>query len=190
MWQSYVQALLLALALSGMGFGIAKVVVVVGERLIERRHGTIGLRDMLARRAKLEQGLEARRTARTAELKKADEEVRAVIARRQHMERQLKDALLSGDHVVRQVGEEVKGVPCFIAQVANKYVGTGADQTREHAFIDRSWSQPQTIEVWTTSLPEARKEIERRYPPAFGYVVMRVQQIAGASAAEPARKAS
>ncbi|HYH20571.1 MAG TPA: hypothetical protein VD995_18340 [Azospirillum sp.] len=190
MWQSYVQAFLLALALSGMGFGIAQVVVLAGERLIERRHGTVGLRDMLARRAKLEQGLEARRAERAAALKKADEEVRAVIARRQHLERQLKDTLHAGDHVVRQVGDEVKGTPCFIAQVTNKYVGTGADQTREHAFIDRSWSQPQTIEVWTTSLPEARKEIERRYPPAFGYVVMRVQQIAGASAAEPARKAS
>ncbi|HEY0832661.1 MAG TPA: hypothetical protein VGE72_02025 [Azospirillum sp.] len=190
MWHSYVQAILMALALSGMGFGIAKVVVLVGERIIERRHGTVGLRDLLARRAKLEQGLDARRAERAAALKKADEEVRTVIARRQHLERQLRDALHSGDHVVRQVGDEVKGMPCFIAQVANKYVGTGVDQTREHAFIDRSWSQPQTIEVWTTSLPEARKDIERRYPPSLGYVVSRVQQVAAGSPAEPTRKAS
>ena len=187
MWHDYAQALFFAMALSGMGFGIAKLVVVFGERMIEKRHGTGGVREVIARRAKLESGLEARKGERAAELRKIEDDIRDLMKRRQNLEWKVKDSQGSGDQLVRLIGEENTGTPCYIAQVVNKYVGTAAYQQKQHAFIDSSWAQPQTVEVWARSMPEARGEIERRYPPAFGFVVVRMQDV-GAPA--PVAKAS
>lgn len=176
MWNDYGQALFLALALAGLGFGIGKAAVLLGERAIERRLGTGSLRDTIARRAKLEAGFEARRSQRIDELRKAEKEVGDALCRRQALERRLRDLQHRGDDILRLVGEEVAGTPCYIAQVANKYIGNGANQQTQHAFIDSGWARPQTVEVWARTMPVARAEIERRYPPAFGYVVLRIQE--------------
>lgn len=180
MWQSYAQALFLALALSGMAFGIAKLVVVVGERLIEKRYGTVGARDMLVRRARLETALEARRLERSKEIKALDEETREVVRRRQQLDRQITDLVRGGERLVHLIGEEVKGRPCFHAEVLNKYVGaTATPQQQQHAFVDAMWAQAQAMEVWAANVAEARHEIECRYPPSLGYKIIRLQQAGG-----------
>ena len=180
MWHDYAQALFTAFSLAGMAFGIGKLVVVLGERSIERRHGTGGVREVIARRAKLETGLEARKAQRAVELRKIEDEIRDLLRRRQALERQMRDSQHSGDQLIRLIGEEIAGTPCYTAQVVNKYVGSGANQHKQHAFIDSSWALPQTMEVWARTMPVARAEIERRYPPAFGYVVLRLQDAAQA----------
>ncbi|PWC34125.1 hypothetical protein [Azospirillum sp. TSO35-2] len=186
MWQDYTNALLTAFGLSGLGFGIGKLVIITGERAIERRHGSEGARDTIARRAKMETRFEARRTERAAELKQIDNSVEETLRRRKTLERQLEDQRRSGDRLVRLIGEEVKGCPCFVAMVVNKYVGTANFQQSQHALIGSSWSQPQTVEVWARSMPDARAEIERRYPPAFGYTVTRMQEfLAPESSSKP-----
>lgn len=183
MWQDYTNALITAFGLSGLGFGIAQLVVVFGERAIERRHGTSGLRDKITRRAKLETKFEARRTARVGELKEAEGQVQDMMRRRQTLERQLKDAQRSGEQIMRLIGEETTGTPCYVAMVVNKYVGSANFQQKQHAFIDSSWSQPQPVEIWARSMAEARSEIERHYPPAFGYVITRMQDVGASSPA-------
>ncbi|GLR80087.1 hypothetical protein GCM10007856_27640 [Azospirillum oryzae] len=188
MWQDYTNALITAFGLSGLGFGIGKLVIVLGERAIERRHGSEGVRDVIARRAKMETKFEARRGDRIRELKELDGAVEDVLRRRKVMERQIEDARQSGERLVRLIGEEVQGSPCYVAMVVNKYVGTGAVQQSQHALVDPSWAQPQMIEVWARSMAEARTEIERRYPPAFGYAVTRMQEFL--SADTPVAKAS
>lgn len=186
MWNDYLQALFTALALSGMGFGIGKLVVFLGERSIEKRHGITGLREMIARRAKLESGLEARKTERTAELRTVDAEVESLMNRRRTLERKLRDAQRAGDEIVRLAGEEVTGLRCHVAMVTNKYVGAAGHQ-QQHAFLDSSWARPQTIEVWARNIQDARGEVERRYPPSFGYVITRMQDMG--TAGEPVAKA-
>jgi hypothetical protein len=173
MWQSYALALIVAVALAGLSFGIAYGMVRFGERAIEKRQGVAGLGDMIARRARLEMGLAARRTARLAELQRLEDDLRMVTRRRSRLKREVKDVLTIGDHRVRLIGEETRGTPCFFAQVINKYVGTG----NQHALIDPTWSEPQTLEVWTRSVHDARREIENRYPPAFGFVIMRLTDV-------------
>ncbi|WP_448190448.1 hypothetical protein [Azospirillum sp. sgz301742] len=177
MWQTYVQALFSALACSGMAFGIAKLVVIVGERMIEKRHGTVGIRDMLVRRARLETGLEARRGQRHKEIKAADDEAREVLRRRSQLERQISDTLRDGERIIHLIGEELKGTPCFHAQVLNKYVGSAAQH--QNSFIDPRWAQPQSMEVWAPTVSEARKMIEGRYPPAFGYKIVTLHEVGG-----------
>lgn len=171
MWQSYGQALIYALGFSGVAFGIARLVVLVGERMIEQKHGVPGIRDMLVRRARLEQGLDSRRDERRAEIKAVQEQTSEVARQRAHLERQIADILRGGDRVIHLIGEEVKGMHCFHAQVLNKYVGSAMMQ-QQHAYIDAIWAQPQDMEVWAPALADAHKMIEARYPPAFGYKIV------------------
>jgi len=186
MWHDYTNALIAAFGLSGLAFGIGQIVVMVGERMIEKRHGITGVRETMVRRAKMEALFEARRNDRVEELREAGAAVEEAVRDRAVLERRLKSAQQSGETLVRLIGEEVKGTPCYIAMVANKYVGTADFQQSQHALIDSSWAQPQTIEVWAKSMADARAEIERRYPPAFGYVVTRMQDVGAASAPAPA----
>lgn len=182
MWQVYLHALFFALASSGMAFVIAKLVIVIGERLIEKRHGTVGLRDMLVRRARLEQRFEARRDQRRKEIKEVESQTGEVARRRAVLNRQINDALHDRERISHLIGEEVKGTPCFHAQVLNKYVGSAAQH--RNAFIDPVWAQPQHLEIWAVSLAEARGLIEGRYPPSFGYRIVSLREI-GAQPAEP-----
>ena len=188
MWHDYTQALITAFGLAGLGFGIGQLVVIFGERAIERRYGTSGVRDTIVRRAKMETRFESRRSDRVGELRELEGTVEDLMRRRKVLERQMKDSQQSGERLVRLIGEEVTGSPCYLAMVANKYVGTATFQQKEHAFIDSSWAQPQSIEVWAKSMAAAREEIERRYPPAFGYVITRMQDVGAAEA--PVAKAS
>lgn len=180
MWHEYTQALITAFGLAGLGFAIAKLVVVFGERAIEKRHGVSGMRDSIVMRAKLETKLEARRVVRVAELKELDGEVEDILRRRKTLERQLRESQVAGEKLIRLIGEEVKGTPCYIAMVVNKYI-TGANfQQKANAYIDPHWARPQTVEVWAKTIADARAEVERRFPPALGYSITRMQD-SGAS---------
>lgn len=189
MLHDYTNALFVALGLAGLGMGIGRIALMVGERMIENRHGGAGIRDTMAGRAKLESRFEIRRTEREAALARAKAAVEEAVQRRATLERRMKAARQAGETLVRQIGEEVAGTPCWLAMVANKYVGTADFQQAQHAFIDRSWAQPQIVEVWARSMAEARGEIERRYPPAFGYVVTRMQEQGAAPVAAPVARA-
>lgn len=176
MWNDYATAIGLGLVLSLVAFVVARIALVAGEHSIERRYGKVGLRKMMMQRAKLEQGLEARRAKRLEEIRKLDSEVKEIFIRRQRLERELVDAKAASERLVRLIGEEVEGTPSFVAKVINKYVGVGPAQMRGPILVDRSWAQPQEMEVWARSVAEARSEIERRYPPAFGFHITRLNE--------------
>lgn len=184
-----VQAGLAALALSGIAFGIGRLIVYFGERSIEQKYGTYGVRDRLVGCAKLEAALEARKVERIQKLKEANAAVEDATKRRRQVERRLADAVGSGDILVRVIGEEAQGTPCFHAEVSNRYVGGANFEQKQHAYIDPSWAAPQVLEIWARSVAEARTEIERRYPPAFGYVIGRLLDINSVEANKPKPKA-
>lgn len=188
MWQDYLHALLTAIGLSALSCGIGLAVLRIGERKLERRFDSVGIRDLIARRARCEQALEARRLARLEEIKALDAEVRDSVRRRHRLERQVNDSRAAANRTIRLIGEEVEGTPCFVATVVNRLVGSSTFQQKPHAYIDRSWSEPQTVEVWTRTVQDARSEIERRYPPAFGYMVVRLGELGGAG--DPRQPAS
>lgn len=177
MWTDYANAIGLGLVLAALGFALARVSLVMGERSIERRYGRVGIRKMMAERAKLEQAFEVRRAKRVEEIRQMDIEVKAMFLRRQRLERALNDAKAASERLVRLIGEEGEGSPCYVGKVINKYVGTGPSQQRGAIYVDRMWSQPQEMEVWVRNAVEARNEIERRYPPAFGFHVTRLNEL-------------
>lgn len=180
-----VQALLVALALSGGAFLIGRVVVYLGEKSLEKKYGVGGVRERMVGCARLETALEQRRQEHVAALTEADNQATAAARRRKQIQRRYDDAVSAGEAPVRIIGEELKETPCFHAEVNNKYVASGTFEQKEHAYIDPAWAQPQVIEVWARSAAEARAEIERRYPPAFGYHISRLLDIGSVEAMKP-----
>lgn len=180
-----VQALFVALGLSGAAFLIGRVVVYLGEKSLEKKFGVDGFRERLVACAKLETQLDARSAERAKALKEADNIASEAVKRRKQLERRMADAQSYGEALVRIIGDEVKDAPCFYAEVVNKYVGQATFEQREHAYVDSSWAQPQVMEIWARSIAEARAEIERRYPPAFGYQISRLIDIGLVDAMKP-----
>ncbi|HRJ61527.1 MAG TPA: hypothetical protein PKZ97_13560 [Azospirillaceae bacterium] len=180
-----VQALFVALGLSGAAFAIGRVVVYLGEKSLEKRYGVDGFRERFAACAKLETQLDSRSAERAKALKEADNIASDAVKRRKLLERRMADAQSFGEAVVRIIGDEVKDAPCFYAEVVNRYVGQPTFEQREHAYVDSSWAQPQIMEIWARSIAEARAEIERRYPPAFGYQISRLIDIGMVDAMKP-----
>lgn len=181
-----VQALFVALGLSGAAFLIGRVVVYLGEKTLEKKFGVDGFRERLVACAKLESQLDARSAERAKALKEADNIASDAVKKRKQIERRMADAQSYGEALVRIIGDEVKDAPCFYAEVVNRYVGQAAFEQREHAYVDSSWAQPQIMEIWARSIAEARAEIERRYPPAFGYHISRLIDIGLVDAMKPA----
>lgn len=180
-----VQALFVAFGLSGAAFGIGRLVVYLGEKSVEKRFGVVGVRSRLTACARLEAGLEQRRDELTKALRDADSRSSAALSRRKQLERRHADAVGSGEVLIRLIGEEIKDTPCFYAEVINKYVGKAGFEQRPQAHVDSSWASPQIMEVWARSAAEARSEIERRYPPAFGYHITRLLDIGTVESMKP-----
>lgn len=187
MWQNFGNVLGLGLVLAILAFALARISVTVGERSIERRHGHVGLKKMFIERARMERAFEARRDKRMREIAEVDREVRELFVERQRLERSLNAAKAASERLVRLIGEEIKGTPCYVGKVINKYVGVGPAQMRGPFLVDRMWAQGQEMEVWTRNLSESRAEIERRFPPAFGFHITRLAELGvqGDSRPEP-----
>jgi hypothetical protein len=177
MWWESASAVGMGLALAAVAFLIARISLVVGERSLERKAGRVGLRKMMVMRAKIEQGLETRRNKRMEEIRALDLEVKQLFLRRQQLERALIAAKNDSERLVRLIGEEIEGTPCYVAKVINKYSGVGVPQQKGAILVDRGWAQPQEIEVWVRTVGDARNEIEHRYPPAFGFHITRLNEL-------------
>jgi len=177
MWQDFGNAMGLGLVLAILAFAVARISVTMGERSIERRHGRVGLKKMFIQRAKMERDFEIRRDKRMKEIAEVEREIRELFVERQRLERSLNAAKAASERLVRLIGEETEGTPCFVGKVLNKYVGVGPAQMRGPYLVDRIWAQGQEMEVWTRNVGEARAEIERRFPPAFGFVITRLTEL-------------
>jgi len=177
MWQDFGNALGLGLLLAVLAFAVARVSVVMGERAIERRHGRVGLKKMFIQRAKMERDFEVRRDKRMKEIAEVERDIRELFVERQRLERSLNAAKAASERLVRLIGEETEGTPCHIGKVINKYVGVGPAQMRGPYLVDRAWAQGQEMEVWTRNTAEARAEIERRFPPSFGFHITRLSEL-------------
>lgn len=165
------------MAFALLAFLIARLAALSGERAIERKYGRVGLKKMFVERAKMERDFESRRDKRMKEIGEIEAEIRGLFVERQRLERALNTAKAASERLVRLIGEEAEGVPCFVGKVINKYVGVGPAQMRGPHLVDRTWAQGQEMEVWTRNVAEARNEIERRFPPAFGFHITRLAEL-------------
>ena len=183
----FIECVLLSAFLAMVGYGLGWLVGVVISQFIEHNADLGGIRETIARRARIERGMEARLRDRRAEHAKLDREFKELVRKRLALEHAATESLEVADHIMRVVGDEVAGRQRFLALVFNKYLaGSGSGGGAHHSLIDPAWAVAQEIEVWSIGVAEARIELEKRYPPAFGYSVSSLVAAQRESSGEPA----
>jgi hypothetical protein len=100
-------------------------------------------------------------------------------ARRRNVERKIDDlhrqlkALESrDDEYIRFVGHPRPGHHHFKAVMINRHVQTAIREGRTHGLLDNSWTRPQNIDIWASSLAEAKSSLNARFPISLGFVVI------------------
>lgn len=166
---------LLSLFLAMVFFVLGRLSGTFAKQRLEREHSLQALRDTIVMRAQLERGFGERNKKRREIWRKKDIETKELFRGRIRVMEQISETNALGNRLLRLVGDEVNGKSCFQAMVFNKYVASGGGQ--RHALIDRSWGTPQDVEVWAESLAAARMEVEKRYPPSFGYGITKLNPV-------------
>ncbi|MBI1205961.1 MAG: hypothetical protein GC191_01595 [Azospirillum sp.] len=173
----YIEGFLFAGLLSLLAFLIGQFIVGAIERTVEKQGRIDQLRATLVRRAKFETALEARRNRLSREIREGETEIRNLTRRKQALERRIGETRNAVDQPVRSIGEEIMGNSCFVAVVTNKYaVDLKNNPDARPGPIDRSWADPQIIEIWSADLAGAKAVLEKRYPLSQGFLVTRIGQ--------------
>lgn len=167
----FIECVFLSAFLAMVGYGLGWLTGVLIRQVIEGQADLEGVRQAIARRARLERGMESRVQDRRAEHGKLDRELKELVRKRIVIDQATRVALEVADHVVRVVGDEVVGRHRFLALVYNKYLAAAAGGGAHNSLIDPAWAVAQEVEVWAVGVTEARIELEKRYPPAFGFSV-------------------
>jgi hypothetical protein len=100
-------------------------------------------------------------------------------AKRRNVERRIDDlhrqmdALENrDDEYIRFVGHPRPGHHHFKAVMVNRHVQTAVREGRIHGLLDNGWARPQQIEIWASSLMEAKNSLNIRFPISLGFVVI------------------
>lgn len=171
----FFQTVLLTLFLAAVFFVLGRISGALSKARLEREGGLKNLRDTIVTRAQLERDFGERNKKRREIWRKKDIEVKELVRERVKLSQRFAEANALGNRVVRLVGDESNGKQPFLALLFNKYVASGGGQ--RHALIDRAWGTPQEVEVWADSLATAKMELEKRYPPSFGFAVTRLNPV-------------
>lgn len=173
---SYVDAILLSALFSASAFLLALLIGKIGETQIEGRPEMKAAELVIPRRAQMETRFDLRSAELTQEIAKLAAEVTGLRRRRFAMERELQDARREADSPVRMIGREGSTPQHFRAWMVNRQVQTAVAESKTHPTLDVGWAVPQIIEVWADNLGEARKELQRIYPPPLGFTILNVRQ--------------
>jgi len=186
-----VQTVMLATFLAAIGYFSSLFIIRVMERNIERQGQFKEVVVVIARRARLEMGLDSRRSQLTSEAKTLEREIRNLVKERQAMEEELRLAAVTREVLMRLVGDEVEGNYAFIAEVVNRAVTPAkANQERRVTQIDASWAVPQLVEIWAPTLSDAKLLLEKRFPPSVGFGVIRLSPSRVPQSADPGQAAA
>lgn len=158
--------------------------------VVEHLADVSGLRQQLARYARLANGLSERVDAR----KDGAGNAATVLFSAQRQEAQLKKKvreLETAPHrFIRSLGPELLPNRPFEFMVMNSSVSHQVKRGDRHAFYDNSWARPVPVHIWATSLEEARAEYERAYPRMLGFKVTHAQALsADVAVTDPATMA-
>ncbi|MEI8394750.1 MAG: hypothetical protein WCF85_08455 [Rhodospirillaceae bacterium] len=164
----FVESMLLTGFMSLLGFAIGRLVGVVVQHMVEHGVESETIRASIATRAKIERGLDARIRGLRAEMAKVDREIKEMVRKRIAFDQATKEQLAIADRIMRVVGDQVAGRTAFLGLVFNKYIAAGSGG---NSVVDAAWATAQEVEVWAPGIAEARIELEKRYPPSFGFTV-------------------
>lgn len=153
------------------------VVILIGKTVRSSIEGNPVVRRALAgipQAARLEARFESRETQMRDKVIALEREVNTIRQHRYALQKAAQDARRAALAPVRVVGRENSGER-FSAWMINRQVQSALAQGKPPALLDPDWATPQLIEVWSGNLIDARRELQRHYPPPLGYGIISLQ---------------
>ncbi|CAK0774153.1 putative LemA family protein [Azospirillaceae bacterium] len=185
---SFVSAILFVLIAAVSAFFLSRGAVILAKLGMEWHYDAKDVREILIQRSLIEATLLKRRANLKTDVRRIDAELETLVRRRQGLERSLVDPAVVGDIPVRELGDQVIGVACYIAEVYNKYVAQCTPES-PHPIIEAGWADSQVLEVWADSPSDAQVEIEKRYPENYGYILLSLVEVPNSrSVPEPPKR--
>lgn len=158
---------------------MVRLLITIGGHLyglmLEEKAGVKGLRKRITRYSRLVNSF----SERLEERREAAVGVSARMFASQRTEMQLKKATreaASAPYIfVRLVGREARPARPFDFMAFNSSVSHMVKRGERHAFYDNSWAYPLPVQVWASSLEDARESFERIFPRTLGFKVTHSQ---------------
>jgi hypothetical protein len=164
--------LLIAGVAGALGYFGARLGGELWARLILDSQEAAGLRAKLKRRAPLILAFGQRCARRRLALGQSEARRRNVERRIDDLHRQFDALQRRDDELIRFVGHHRPGHHQFKAVMVNRHVQTAIREGRSHGLLDNSWARPQHIEIWASSLADAKAGLNGRFPISLGFVVI------------------
>lgn len=168
------ELLVLTILLCALIWVILEVIHLIGRFMIRRRIGAGAMEERIHRRIAAEQSFQKRiagLTQKVEDLTAQNDEKRKQL---EQQRRRLTDILKIETQYLRVLGEELNGQKCYYAYVYNRYVEQWNQVGKSHAMLHQSWSKPQPIQIWASTIAEARALLAERFPGSYGFVVVRL----------------
>lgn len=177
-----INTILVSLLFAGAAYVVAFLIGKFSQSSIEGKPELRMAEQAIPRRSLMEQKFEMRTTELTQELGKLSAEVGALRRRRFVLEKELVDARREADSPIRVIGKEGSTPVRFRAWTINRQVQAAIGEGKVHPTLDSDWATPQIVEVWAENLNDARKELQRIYPPPLGFTILNVKLESGEDA--------
>lgn len=180
----FLDTLLLTALFSAAAFALAILIGKIGVANIEGRPEMKAAEAVLPRRAQIESRFDLRAAELKQEIARLSAEVSNLRRRRFTLEKELSDARREAESPVRVIGREGATPIRFRAWMINRQVQSAVAENKQHSTLDSDWATPQVIEVWADNLNDARKELQRIYPPPLGFTILNIRLETGEEAQE------
>ena len=162
----FFEAILLAAFFSAVAYTSGRLIGTLIATMVEKNGNLELVRATIARRSGFERDLSHRVGERRKLMANFDRDIKELVRKRVLLEQEAAELLETPDRIMRVLGQEARGMQCYLALVLNKYVSGGGSNA-----IDPSWATAQEVAVWAAGLGEARGELERRYPESQGFKI-------------------
>ncbi|TWB66211.1 hypothetical protein FBZ87_1152 [Nitrospirillum amazonense] len=160
--------------------GISVVVSLVAHvysMVLEHTADVSGLRQRLARYARIASGLSDRVEARKSTAAGAATVLFSTQRQEAQLKKKVRELEASPHRFVRILGHELLPNRPFEFLVMNSSVSHQVKRGERHAFFDSSWARPVPVHVWATNMEEARAEFERAFPRTLGFKITHAQSL-------------
>ncbi|WP_119678144.1 hypothetical protein [Indioceanicola profundi] len=171
----FFDTILLSALFAGAAFLLALLIGRFAEARIAGLPQIKAAEEVIPLRARMEAQFDLRSTGLKQEIARLSSEMTTLRRQRFSLEKMLLDTRREAESPIRVVGREGSTPVCFRAWMINRQVQAAVVDGKQHPSLDKSWASPQVVEVWADNLGEARREVQRIYPPPLGFTILNLR---------------
>ncbi len=166
-----IELVIMGLVILAMAWAAATSFGVAFEYMVENSGRQRGLRAKISRLGKVIPRFKQRYDVSLEKSLSAKDYVSSLRSKCGSLRNKHTKLVTATDRLVRQIGEDAGANRCYLFLVTNRSVLSYAARGVKHPLLDDSWKVGQMIEVWASTMAEARVAVLERYPVTLGFAV-------------------